>query len=64
MNRGVAVRWSNWKAESDGESVIDVDMESAQGMFEWNLSIEPGATVDLCLAWEVSAPAGVEWTKQ
>lgn len=64
VNRGVAVRWSSWKAESDGESVIDVDMESAQGMLEWNLSIEPGATVDLCLAWEVSAPAGVVWTKQ
>lgn len=64
VNRSVTVRWSSWKAGDDNESTADVDMESAQGMLEWNCNIDPGATVDLSLAWEVSAPAGVEWIKQ
>lgn len=64
VNRSVTVRWSSWKTWDDSESTDDVDMESAQGMLEWNCNIDPGAAVDLSLAWEVSAPVGVEWTKQ
>lgn len=64
VNRSVTARWSSWKAEDDSESTADVDMESAQGMLEWNCNFDPGATIDLSLAWEVSAPADVDWIKQ
>lgn len=68
IKEGIAIRWANWKAIEGGdlsnEASEDVDMESAQGMLEWICNIEPSASIDLTLAWEISAPSGVEWVKQ
>lgn len=64
VSKNVAVRQSNWEAEDEGDSVVDVDMETVQEMLAWNGSIGSGETVDLTLVWEVNAPAGVAWTKK
>ncbi len=40
----------------------ELTAESAQGLLEWIITIEPGSTVDMNLSWEVVAPLGVEWS--
>ena len=68
LKKGVSVRWANPKTRADiqidSSSADELDIDSAQGMLEWICNIEPGASVDLTLSWEISAPSDVVWEKQ
>lgn len=73
MSKGVRVRWlprndeGNASAKAANATTTTnggLDSESAQGMLEWICEVEPGSSVDLVLAWEVSAPAGLDWARQ
>lgn len=49
--------------ESEDEaSVAAIDLQKAQGLFEWVCEVDPGKSVDLTLAWEVVTPIGMEWS--
>ena len=46
-----------------GKDSEEIDAESAQGLLEWICEIDAGASVDVVLAYEISAPAGTNWTQ-
>ena len=67
LKDGVSVRWASRKADEDLVDISaaeEMDVDSAQGMLEWICNIEPSASVDLTLSYEISAPDGVTWVKQ
>ncbi|EJD47245.1 hypothetical protein AURDEDRAFT_113507, partial [Auricularia subglabra TFB-10046 SS5] len=55
VKEGIRARW----AQKNDDKPIDGD--TGDGRLEWICSIPAGGDVDLNLAWEVSAPAGVQW---
>ncbi|KAH8115703.1 hypothetical protein DFH11DRAFT_1543173 [Phellopilus nigrolimitatus] len=67
LQNGVAARWVQRGGDDVGEAKVSQDessAESAQGLLEWVCDIEPGATVDVSLVWEVSAPSDTEWVNE
>ena len=44
-----------------GAMTAEMAADVAQGLLEWVCDIAPGATADIVLAWDISAPRGVEW---
>ena len=74
ISKGVRARWLPRNEDSNNMSAKaasaiaaaneELDAESAHGLMEWICEIEPSSSVDLVLAWEVSAPSGLEWTRQ
>lgn len=63
VTEGVRVQWAS-KREEDEESKVpaeDLTMDTAQGLMEWIIELEPSATVDVKVAWEVSAAVGDLW---
>ncbi|KAH8115721.1 hypothetical protein DFH11DRAFT_1834901 [Phellopilus nigrolimitatus] len=66
LQNGVVVRCVQRGGDDIGEARSyeeESSLESAQGLLEWVCDMEPGATVDVSLVWEVSAPAYTEWVK-
>ncbi|KAH8115713.1 hypothetical protein DFH11DRAFT_1301174 [Phellopilus nigrolimitatus] len=67
FQNGVVARWVQRGGDDVGEAKVSQDessAESAQGLLEWVCDIEPGATVDVNLIWEVSAPPLTEWVNE
>ncbi len=61
----VKVHWVSTREEGKDEDKFASDeltAETAQGMIEWVAEMEPGASLDLNLAWEIVSPAGMEWS--
>ncbi|KAH8115728.1 hypothetical protein DFH11DRAFT_1507331 [Phellopilus nigrolimitatus] len=66
LQNGVVARWVQRGGDDIGEVrpyEEESSLESAQGLLEWVCDMEPGATIDVSLVWEVSAPAYTEWVK-
>ena len=77
VSEGVWARWVPLKEQSGndlaadnaitdivkGKSSADDNAESAQGMLEWVCKIDAGADADVVLAYEVSVPAGTNWSQ-
>lgn len=52
-----------WALRDDQEDKPEATGEKDKGLVEWIIDLEAGTNVDVKLAWEVSAPLGLEWTK-
>ena len=66
LQEKVLARWvkPDGGAQDDSEdeaAAAALDLQSAQGLFEWVCEVGPGKSVDLTLAWEVVTPVGTEW---
>ena len=48
-------------ASPAGAVTAEMAADAAQGLLEWVCDIASGATADVILAWDISAPSGVEW---
>jgi hypothetical protein len=55
---GIRARYTQKNDEAPAEG------DTQDGKLEWICVVQAGATVDLNLAWEVSAPVGLHWVKQ
>ena len=68
LSKGISVKWVRRDEDESEKDLVpggpDVNAETAQGMFEWKCEIEPGASKDVTLSYEVSAPSTVSWEKQ
>lgn len=65
VSEAIKVQWASRNDEEDENPKVpreELTAESAQGLLEWIITIEPGSTVDVNLSWEVVAPLGVEWS--
>lgn len=64
---GVEVHWASKREDGNDDSRLSMEeltAEAAQGIIEWVAKIEPGASLDVNLAWEVVSPAEIEWFMQ
>ena len=63
-----SVHWVNPGVDTHEEIENDAALtgtaaaQKAQGIFEWVVTVEAGASTNLALAWEVIAPVGTNWT--
>jgi len=66
VTESIKVQWASRNEEEDGNAAKvpreESTAESAQGLLEWIITIEPGSTTDVNLSWEVISPLGVEWS--
>jgi len=65
VSEAIKVQWASRNDEEDENPKVpreELTAESAQGLLEWIITIEPGSTVDVNLSWDVVAPLGVEWS--
>ncbi|KIM19584.1 hypothetical protein M408DRAFT_334339 [Serendipita vermifera MAFF 305830] len=66
LSKGVSVRWKvndDDEPEGDADSTAGVD-GAREGMIEWICEIGSGQSTDLNLAWDVTAPSGLNWGPQ
>jgi hypothetical protein len=66
LSKTVSVRWKvndDDDAEAEAESTAGAD-GAREGILEWICEIGSGQSTDLNLAWEVVAPAGLNWGPQ
>ncbi len=56
--KGSGVVKARWQPANEESGTI---LANDQGFFEWLCQIQPGASVDLVTAWEVTAPKGMKW---
>ncbi|KIM32689.1 hypothetical protein M408DRAFT_20058 [Serendipita vermifera MAFF 305830] len=63
LSKGVTVRWKvNDDDDAEGEADGTAGADGArEGMIEWICEIGSGQSTDLNLAWEVTAPSGLNW---
>ena len=66
LSNGVSVRWKvnddeDGEAEAEGTAGAD---GARGGILEWICEIGPGQSTELDLAWEVNAPASLNWGPQ
>jgi hypothetical protein len=61
IGKGGKGRWAQKNASGRG---MKEGGETGLGIVEWICEIGPGSSVDIDLAWDVIAPAGVEWVKR
>ena len=54
---------SRWALTEDQEDTPDASGEKDKGLVEWVLEMEPGTNTDIKLAWDVTVPHELEWTK-
>ncbi|KIM19585.1 hypothetical protein M408DRAFT_31098 [Serendipita vermifera MAFF 305830] len=66
LSKGVSVRWKvNDDEDGEGEADSTAGADGArEGMIEWICEIGSGQSTDLNLAWEVTAPSGLNWGPQ
>jgi hypothetical protein len=63
LSEGIVVQWKvndDEDADADTKSTAGVD-GVREGILEWICQIDPGKSTDLNLAWEVQAPANLNW---
>lgn len=66
--KDTSVRWVKPGVDAQEETENDEALTGAaaaqkvQGMFEWVIELEGGASTNLALAWEVIVPVGTNWT--
>lgn len=59
---GVKVQWAlRGEEEEESTKKEELTADTAFGLMDWVIGIEPGSTIDVNFSWEVIAPAGVEW---
>ena len=66
LSKTVSVRWKvndEDDAEAENESTAGAD-GAREGILEWICEIGSGLSTDLNLAWEVTAPSGLNWGPQ
>ena len=66
VSKGVSVRWKvndDDDAEGEAESTAGAD-GAREGILEWVCEIASGQSTDLNLAWDVTAPSGLNWGPQ
>lgn len=61
IREGVMAQWV--RRNPDDKNEEDPGCEAAQGLIEWVCEVGPAAIVDVTLAWEVTSPAGLNWTR-
>ncbi|TDL17687.1 hypothetical protein BD410DRAFT_794164 [Rickenella mellea] len=61
VKHGVTAQWAS--RDNDSESVANGGGDPNLGLIEWICQIQPNTNLDVNLAWEVTAPKGVKWTK-
>jgi len=59
VSKGIRARWY-LQAEEEDENGTPSDPHY-QGIIEWKGIVKAGTTVELALAWDVTAPAGLSW---
>lgn len=59
VSKGIRVKWY-LQAEEDDENNTASDPHY-QGIIEWKGIVKSGTTLELALAWDVTAPAGLNW---
>ncbi|KIM32688.1 hypothetical protein M408DRAFT_185309 [Serendipita vermifera MAFF 305830] len=66
LSKGVTVRWKvNDDEDAEGEADGTAGADGArEGILEWICEIGSGQSTDLNLAWEVTAPSGLNWGPQ
>jgi hypothetical protein len=57
--KGIKAKWY-LQEEEDDENVTPSDPHY-QGIIEWKGMVKAGTSVELALAWDVTAPAGLNW---
>jgi hypothetical protein len=62
VGKGVKARWE--QKNGNGPSIEEGGGEIGLGFVEWICEIGPGASVDVDLAWDIVAPAGVGWIRR
>ena len=65
VNEGVDVKWAQGDEDEvdNSPAAPDVNAETAQGMLEWICDINPGASKDITLSYEVTSPSAVPWAR-
>ena len=66
ISKGVSVRWKvndDEDAEGEAESTAGTD-GAREGILEWICEVGSGQSTDLNLAWDVTAPSGLNWGPQ
>ncbi|TDL17673.1 hypothetical protein BD410DRAFT_794144 [Rickenella mellea] len=61
IREGVLAQWV--RRHPDDKNEEEPGCEAAQGLIEWVCEVGPAAIVDVTLAWEVTSPAGLNWTR-
>ena len=61
IGKGVTVRWKVSEAELADESSIPGADGAREGILEWVCELDAGQSTDLTLAWDVTAPSGLNW---
>jgi hypothetical protein len=70
ISKGVSVRWKVADEDelaadpSESTSALSGADGAREGMLEWICEIPNSQSVDLTLAWEVTAPSGLNWGPQ
>ena len=59
VSKGIRAKWY-LQAEEDDENNTPADPHY-QGIIEWKGIVKSGTTLELVLAWDVTAPAGLNW---
>ena len=61
IGKGVSVRWKVSEAELADESSTPGADGAREGILEWVCELGAGQSTDLTLAWDVTAPSGLNW---
>jgi len=65
LSKGVSVRWkANDDEEAEAEGAAAGANGAREGMLEWICEIGSGQSTELNLAWDVTAPAALNWGPQ
>ena len=65
LSNGVSVRWKVNDDEDEAEAEGTAGADGArEGMLEWICEIGSGQSTELNLAWDVTAPAALNWGPQ
>ena len=59
VGAGVTARWTKRNEDGVGAGEAETDRDASVGRMEWMCEVGAGTSVDLMLAWEVSAPVGM-----
>ena len=57
--KGIKASWH--LQEEEGEENVTPSGPHYQGIIEWKGTVKAGTSVELALAWDVAAPAGLNW---
>ena len=62
LSSGAVARWTPREDDNDDTTEDEVDSRRSNGLFEWTVELNAGATVELRTMWIVSAPHDLDWS--